>query len=70
MRLNRPSAAATAREPHAARTPREHQKWFSHGARETCGLRAAAAADGRQHCMDCVIATIALNSIHCVDGIE
>eukprot|EP00974_Lingulodinium_polyedra_P062028 5988195-Lingulodinium_polyedra.AAC.1 len=46
-RLNRPCAAATAREPHAARTPCEHQTWCSHGARETCGLRAAVAADGR-----------------------
>eukprot|EP00974_Lingulodinium_polyedra_P101147 9799295-Lingulodinium_polyedra.AAC.1 len=45
MRLNQPSAAATAREPHAARTPRERQKWCLHGARETCGLRAAVATN-------------------------
>eukprot|EP00974_Lingulodinium_polyedra_P031519 3032596-Lingulodinium_polyedra.AAC.1 len=46
-RSNRPSATTAARKSHAARTPREHQKWCSHGAREACGLRAAAAADNR-----------------------
>eukprot|EP00974_Lingulodinium_polyedra_P006914 656325-Lingulodinium_polyedra.AAC.1 len=44
-----------------------------------CDLRAAVAADGRQHCMDCAIALIALisfiastalNSIRCIDGID
>eukprot|EP00974_Lingulodinium_polyedra_P074490 7219822-Lingulodinium_polyedra.AAC.1 len=47
MRSNRPRAATTAREPHASRTPCEHQKRCSHGVRGACDARAAVAADGR-----------------------
>eukprot|EP00974_Lingulodinium_polyedra_P088137 8546344-Lingulodinium_polyedra.AAC.1 len=45
MRSNRLSAAAAARKSHASRTPRGHQNLRSHGAREACDSRAAAAAD-------------------------
>eukprot|EP00974_Lingulodinium_polyedra_P116531 11159504-Lingulodinium_polyedra.AAC.1 len=47
MRSNRPSAAATPHKSHASRTPCERQTIVSHGLREACDLRVAAAADGR-----------------------
>eukprot|EP00974_Lingulodinium_polyedra_P088731 8603135-Lingulodinium_polyedra.AAC.1 len=53
VRSHRPCAATTARDSHASHTPCKHQKWRSHGAREACDLRAAAAADSR---CDCIIA--------------
>eukprot|EP00974_Lingulodinium_polyedra_P118584 11167735-Lingulodinium_polyedra.AAC.1 len=47
MRPNRPCAATTASKSHASHTPRERQKWSSHGVRGTRDLRAAVTADGR-----------------------